>query len=162
MSFITSLLAEFDHEMKTTRSLLERVPFESSSWKPHDKSMSLGDLASHIANLAGYGAMIAEVDQIDMAGRGPQSAFQSREEMLQAFDANIVKSRTALGGLQDDKLKTNWVLRMGDHVIFDLPRAVVIRNMLMNHMIHHRGQLSVYLRENNVPLPSIYGPTADT
>lgn len=162
MTFITSLLAEFDHEMKTTRSLLERVPFEKSSWKPHTKSTSLGDLASHIANLAGYGAMIVEVDQIDMAGRGPQPAFQSRDEMLQAFDANVAKSRTALGTLQDDRLKTNWVLRMGDHVIFDLPRPVVIRNMLMNHMIHHRGQLSVYLRENDVPLPSIYGPTADT
>jgi uncharacterized damage-inducible protein DinB len=162
MTFITSLLAEFDHEMQTTRSLLERVPFEKSSWRPHNKSMSLGDLASHIANLAGYGAMIVEVDQIDITTHGPQSAHQTREEMLQTFDANVVKSRTALGSLGDDKLQTSWTLRAGDQVIFDLPRPAVIRSMLMNHMIHHRGQLSVYLRENDVPLPSIYGPTADT
>ncbi len=162
MTFITSLLAEFDHEMKTTRSLLERVPFENPAWKPHTKSMSLCDLASHIAHLAGYGVMIAEVDGVDMATRGRSENFKSRDEMLQAFDANVAKSRTALGALQDEKLKTNWALRMGDHVIFDLPRAAVIRSMLMNHMIHHRGQLSVYLRENDVPLPSIYGPTADT
>lgn len=162
MTFITSLIAEFDHEMKTTRSLLERVPFEKSSWKPHTKSMSLCDLASHIAHLAGYGSMIAEVDGVDMATRGRPSNFESREEMLQAFDANVNNSRTALGALKDEKLQTNWALRMGDHVIFDLPRTAVIRSMLMNHMIHHRGQLSVYLRENDVPLPSIYGPSADT
>lgn len=168
MAFADVFLPEFDHEMQTTRSLLERVPFDKSAWKPHHKSTGLGDLASHIANLSGFGEMIATTDERNFGNPGPDGkpqmppVFSNTNDLLSAFDANVSKSRSAIKGLADEKLGDPWTLRMGDHVIFTLPRAAVLRSMLMNHMIHHRGQLSVYLRLNDVPLPSIYGPTADT
>ena len=162
MAFTDAFLPEFDQEMKTTRSLLERVPFENPTWKPHAKSTSLGGLASHIANLAGFGPMIAEQNERNFGGAAPVPEATSTEELLKRFDENVAKSRTSIANVKESTLGDTWTLRSGDHVIFALPRAVVLRTMLMNHMIHHRGQLSVYLRENNVPLPSIYGPTADT
>jgi uncharacterized damage-inducible protein DinB len=162
MAFADNFLPEFDHEMQTTRSLLERVPFENASWKPHQKSTGLGDLASHLAHLAGFGEMIVNNDERNFGGSQRPHVFTNSQELLAAFDANVAKSRSAIQGLADDKLGTPWTLRSGDHVIFTMPRAAVLRSMLMNHIIHHRGQLSVYLRLNDVPLPSIYGPTADT
>ena len=162
MAFADTFLPEFDHEMKTTRSLLERVPFDNAGWKPHAKSTGLGDLASHIANLAGFGDMIVNTDERNFGGGERPKVYDNTADLLAAFDANVARSRDAIAGLRDDRLGTSWTLRAGDHVIFTLPRAAVLRSMLMNHMIHHRGQLSVYLRLNNVPLPSIYGPTADT
>jgi uncharacterized damage-inducible protein DinB len=162
MAFADTFLPEFDHEMKTTRSLLERVPFDNAAWKPHQKSTGLGDLASHLANLAGFGDMIVNNDERNFGdGRRPP-VFENTQDLLAAFDANVAKSRTALQNLSDDKLGTPWTLRAGEHVILQMPRAAVLRSLLMNHIIHHRGQLSVYLRLNDVPLPSIYGPTADT
>jgi len=162
MAFADNFLPEFDHEMKTTRSLLERVPFDNATWKPHTKSTGLGDLASHIANLAGFGDMIVNNDERNFGGGQPPRVFSNTTDLLAAFDEGVARSRTAIRGLADDKLGTPWTLRAGDHVIFTMPRAAVLRSMLMNHIIHHRGQLSVYLRLNDVPLPSIYGPTADT
>jgi uncharacterized damage-inducible protein DinB len=162
MAFADSFLPEFDHEMKTTRSLLERVPFDNAAWKPHTKSTGLGDLASHIANLAGFGDMIVNNDERNFGGGERPKVFDNTSDLLAAFDAGVARSRTAIQGLADDKLGSPWTLRAGDHVIFTMPRAAVLRSMLMNHIIHHRGQLSVYLRLNDVPLPSIYGPTADT
>jgi uncharacterized damage-inducible protein DinB len=162
MAFADTFLPEFDAEMKTTRSLLERVPFENGAWKPHTKSMSLVGLATHITQLAGYGAMVATTDEFNTANRGPSPSFANRDHLLSAFDENVAKSRAALSGLQDAQLGAKWTLRMGDQVFLALPRAAAIRTLLMSHMIHHRGQLSVYLRQNEVLLPSIYGPTADT
>jgi uncharacterized damage-inducible protein DinB len=162
MAFADTFLPEFDHEMKTTRSLLERVPFENAAWKPHDKSTGLGALASHIANLAGFGDLIVNADERTFGGGERPKVFNNTAELLAAFDDGSARSRSAIQGLKDDKLATPWTLRAGDQVIFTLPRAAVLRSLLMNHIIHHRGQLSVYLRLNNVPLPSIYGPTADT
>jgi uncharacterized damage-inducible protein DinB len=166
MAFTDALLGEFDHEMKTTRSLLERVPMDKAEWKPHTKSTSLGGLASHLAQLAGYGALVAGQNEVDMAPRTAPGfkpvQFTTRDELLSAFDANAAKSREQIAKLPESKLGDTWTLRNGDHVIFSLPRAAVFRSFLMNHMVHHRGQLSVYLRLNDVPLPSIYGPTADT
>jgi len=166
MPFADNFLPEFDHEMATTRSLLERVPFDNAAWKPHAKSTGLADLASHIANLAGFGAMIVNADSRDFIGPDGQpqrpTVYGSSKDLLSTFDANVAKSRSAIQGLADDKLGTPWTLKRGSEVIFTLPRAAVLRSLLMNHLIHHRGQLSVYLRLNDVPLPSIYGPTADT
>jgi uncharacterized damage-inducible protein DinB len=162
MAFADTFLPEFDHEMTTTRSLLERVPFDNAAWKPHAKSTGLGDLASHIANLASFGDLIVNADDRDFAKGGRPTVYGNTTDLLAAFDANVARSRGAIAGLKDDKLGDPWTLRAGEHVIFTLPRASVLRSMLMNHMIHHRGQLSVYLRLNDVPLPSIYGPTADT
>jgi uncharacterized damage-inducible protein DinB len=162
MAFADAFLPEFDHEMKTTRSLLERVPFDKATWKPHTKSTAIGSLASHLANLAGFGYMIATADERDMAKGGMPGNYDSTEKMLSVFDENVSKTRAAIAALPDDKLGTPWTLRMGEHVIMTLPRTAMLRTLMMNHMIHHRGQLSVYLRLNDVALPSIYGPTADT
>lgn len=162
MAFADNFLPEFDNEMKTTRALLERVPFTNAAWKPHNKSTGLGSLASHITNLAGFGELIVNNDERNFGGGTRPAVFDNTQDLLSAFDENVQKSRSAIQGLTDDRLGTPWTLRAGEHVVFTLPRAVVLRTMLMNHMIHHRGQLSVYLRLNDVPLPSIYGPTADT
>lgn len=165
MAFADMFLPEFDNEMKTTRSLLERVPFNNPAWKPHTKSTSLGGLATHLANLAGFGVMIANDNGRDFAKVNPETMGKehtSTESLLAAFDANSAASRKALAAMPDSKLGDPWTLQNGSHVIFTLPRGAVIRTLLMNHIIHHRGQLSVYLRLNDVPLPSIYGPTADT
>ena len=166
MAFADAFLPEFDHEMKTTRSLLERVPLDNAAWKPHTKSTSLGVLASHVANLAGFGRAIVVQDEINMAPGGgppaPQPQYHTTQELLGAFDSNVAAARAAIGGLQDSDVLSPWSLKMGEHIIFTLPRASALRSMMMNHIIHHRGQLSVYLRLNDVPLPSIYGPTADS
>jgi uncharacterized damage-inducible protein DinB len=161
MAFADAFLPEFDNEMKTTRSLLERVPFEKPEWKPHTKSMNLGVLASHVANLVGFGYQIASEDGLDMATRTMPGAYTSSAELLAGFDANVKQTRAAIQSLKEDKLMAPWTLSMGEMTIFSLPRAATLRVMMMNHIIHHRGQLSVYLRLNDVPLPSIYGPTAD-
>lgn len=162
MAFADSFLPEFDNEMKTTRSLIERVPFDKGTWKPHGKSTALGPLASHIANLVGFGYMIATTEERDMAKGGMPGNYDSTEKALAVFDENVKNTRAAIQGLSDDKLGIPWTLRMGEHVIMTLPRVAMLRVLMMNHIIHHRGQLSVYLRLNDVPLPSIYGPTADT
>jgi uncharacterized damage-inducible protein DinB len=164
MGFADSFLPEFDNEMKTTRSLLAVVPFDNPSWKPHTKSTALGALASHITNLAGFGSMIATTTERNFGAPGQPAPAQytNTADLLSAFDANVKKSREALASVSDADMDAPWTLRNGDHVIFTLPRRVTLRTLLMNHIIHHRGQLSVYLRLNDVPLPSIYGPTADT
>lgn len=164
MAFADTFLPEFDNEMKTTRSLLEIVPFHNADWKPHTKSTGLGALASHVTNLTGFGAMIATTTERNFGAPDQPKPMQysNTAELLSAFDANVKKSREALAKLSDADLDASWTLRNGDHVIFSLPRRVTLRTLLMNHIIHHRGQLSVYLRLNDVPLPSIYGPTADT
>jgi len=166
MPFTNALIAELDQEMKTTRSLLERVPMEKASWKPHEKSMSLGQLASHLANLARFGALISTGSELDFSPPGqpprPAKQYTTRDELLQAFDANVKTSRDAISGVAENALRDTWSLKHGGHVILSAPRKVHYRTLFINHMIHHRGQLSVYLRLNNVPLPSIYGPTADS
>jgi uncharacterized damage-inducible protein DinB len=166
MPFADSFLPEFDQEMQTTRTLLERVPLGGAEWKPHAKSMSLVNLASHIANLSGFGAMIATQTEVDMgspaSAANAQARYGSISELLGAFDAKKKMARDAIASLPDSDLMTTWTLRMGDQVILSMPRVAALRTLMMNHIIHHRGQLSVYLRLNDVPLPSIYGPTADT
>ena len=162
MAFTDAFLPEFDQEMKTTRSLLERVPFDKAAFKPHQKSTALGALANHIANLAGFGEMIVKQPERNFANWVPVPDAANTNDLLKRFDENVSKSRDALVSMDEKTLGDKWTLRNGDHVIFALPRAAVLRTLLMNHIIHHRGQLSVYLRQNEVPLPSIYGPTADT
>jgi uncharacterized damage-inducible protein DinB len=165
MAIAQSLLPEFDHEMKTTRSLLERVPETQAEWKPHEKSMSLGQLSAHVANLPVFGTMAINETEIDLnppggpAYRSPQ--FESTEALLQLFDENATKTRAAIAGASDADLMEVWTLKNGGTSLFSMPRIVVLRTFMMNHLIHHRGQLSVYLRLQDVPLPSIYGPTAD-
>jgi len=165
MAFADTFLPEFDNEMRTTRSLLERVPLDNARWKPHTKSTDLGKLATHLANLAGFGHMIATKDENDFATPETQARmaadYTTADELLSNFDKNAAASRDAIAKLADQDLGTTWTLRNGEHVILAVPRATALRVLMMNHIIHHRGQLSVYLRLNDVPLPSIYGPTAD-
>ncbi|HEX8276815.1 MAG TPA: DinB family protein [Longimicrobiaceae bacterium] len=165
MPIAQALLPEFDHEMATTRSLLERVPEGRPDFRPHPRSTALGALAVHLANLVGLAPRIVSLTEVDMNPPGgpgfapPQ--FSTTAAVLEMFDANVAKAREAIAGTPDEAMMETWTLKNGGNTIFAMPRAAVLRTMLMNHMIHHRGQLSVYLRLNEVPLPSIYGPTAD-
>ena len=162
MSMCQSLAAELQQEAKTTRRLLERVPEASLGWKPHEKSMSLGQLAGHVAQLPTLIVPALTEDEFDFAVAGwkPFSP-QSTAELVEQFDANIKAAAETLKGQADERMGEKWKLKSGDHVLFEMPRAMVVRFVGLNHVIHHRGQLSVYLRLLDVPLPSIYGPSAD-
>jgi uncharacterized damage-inducible protein DinB len=159
------LLPEFDQEMKNTRRLLERVPPRKAEWKPHEKSMALGRLAGHVAELPKWGCMILNLDLLDltsMVSEGYKPLISdSKEELLKAFDAGASETRDALAKAADDDFQRNWSLKMNEQILFSLPRIAVFRSMFMNHLIHHRAQLGVYLRLNDIPLPEMYGPSAD-
>ena len=150
--------------MATTRRLLERVPEAEFAWKPHDRSMALGQLAGHIANLphwcsATLATTVFDLDALPVA-TGPQLPA-SRAALIEEFDAKVSAARNQLTSTTDAEFMTPWTLKKGGQEVFTLPRISAIRSFVMNHLIHHRGQLSVYLRLKDVPLPSIYGPTAD-
>jgi uncharacterized damage-inducible protein DinB len=159
-----ALLPEFDHEMGTTRRLLERVPDGEFGWKPHEKSMSLGELSDHLSNLPAWANIIVTATTFDLAdasrNRRPKNPA-SRAAMLATFDEKVASARAALASKTDAELTAPWTLTSGAQEMFTLPRISALRSFVMNHSIHHRGQLSVYLRLREVPLPSIYGPTAD-
>jgi uncharacterized damage-inducible protein DinB len=166
MSIAQSLLPEFDHEMTTTRSLLERVPEDKASWQPHKKSMTMGRLAMHLADLPKWTTMTLTTTELDVnppGGAGfAATPFESRRALLSEFDANVKAARSAIAGASDAEMFVPWSLKDAGQVTLTMPRAAVLRSFVMNHVVHHRGQLSVYLRLNEVPLPMIYGPTADT
>jgi uncharacterized damage-inducible protein DinB len=165
MSLAQMLLPEFDNEMATTRRLLERVPEEKMGWLPHEKSMTLGRLSGHLAELARFGGIVVTTEFLDVspAGATPPKRLdsRSRQEVLDLFDANVNQSREAIAQTDDAAYAETWTLRAGDHVVFSMPRIAALRTMLLSHTIHHRGQLSVYLRLTDTPVPSIYGPSAD-
>jgi uncharacterized damage-inducible protein DinB len=161
MAIKEGLLAEFDHEMGTTRKLLERVPDEKLSWKPHDKSMSLGGLATHLGNLPQWGGTILNEASFDLAAAPPNlEPRSSRAAILEAFDEAARKTRGWLDKT-DGELTAPWALKRGGQDMFSMPRVAAFRTFVLYHMVHHRGQLSVYLRLNDIPVPSIYGPSAD-
>ena len=164
MAIKDALLPEFDHEMATTRRLLERLPEAEFAWKPHDRSMALGQLAGHIANLpqwcsATLASTVFDLDALPVDARPQLPA--SRAAVLEEFDGKVAAARDQLTSTTDAEFMTPWTLKKGGQEVFTLPRISAIRSFVMNHLIHHRGQLSVYLRLKDVPLPSIYGPTAD-
>lgn len=162
MSFIEPVIAELQHEAATTRKLLERVPEDQLAWKPHEKSMSLGQLAGHIAELYSFAAPISTQDELDFAGATYEPfAPANTAELLEKFDKNVADAIEILKTQTDDRLLAAWRMRSGEQVFFEMPRITVIRSFMLNHIVHHRGQLSVYLRLQNVPLPPMYGPTAD-
>lgn len=152
-------LKEFDQEMVTTRRLLERVPSEKGTWKPHQKSFALGHLAQLVAWMPGWIATSLRESYIDLA-QYPGYSFETTEVLLQLFDTNVRQAREALEEATGSALDAAWSLKRGGQVLFSAPRGEVVRQHL-NHLIHHRGQLTVYLRLSDVPLPPIYGPTAD-
>lgn len=159
MTFAESLLPEFDQEMATTRKALERVPTDKGAWKPHPKSFPLGHLAQLISGMPGWITSIATQTALDLSSAEPYS-LQSTETLLEKFDRNVAEARDAIARLKDEDLSVLWSLTRGDQVLFSVPRGPNIRSTV-NHLIHHRGQLTVYLRLIDVPVPSIYGPTAD-
>jgi uncharacterized damage-inducible protein DinB len=159
MSIAESLLPEFDQEMATTRKLLERVPGDDGGWKPHPKSFALGHLAQLVSRMPGWLTNTLRHTELDLATSAGYS-FETTETLLREFDKNVREAREALTSSGDADFAVPWSLKLGDRVLFTAPRGTVVRTHI-NHLIHHRGQLSVYLRLKDVPLPSIYGPTAD-
>ena len=166
MSIAESLLPEFDRETGLTRQLLERVPNEKASWKPHPKSFSLGDLSLHIANLLTWAVSTMKQTEFDVnPPGGPGFAplkFESVGTTLKTLDENVRTTRAVIAGATDGEMMVMWTFKNGGKTVFSMPRIAVLRSFVMNHMIHHRGQLTVYLRELDVPLPQMYGPTADS
>ncbi|HVZ96875.1 MAG TPA: DinB family protein [Chitinophagaceae bacterium] len=159
---ITNFIAELQHESANTRKMLEKVPNDKLSWKPHEKSMSLGRLASHIAQIPMWFERILTADEFDFS----KSAYKtvpagSVSEILEQFDDKINKSLQLLGDTSDEKLDQAFTLRNADKIYFTLPKKVMLRNFSYNHVYHHRGQLSVYLRLLGIPVPGMYGPSAD-
>jgi uncharacterized damage-inducible protein DinB len=158
-----AMVAEFTHEAQITRRLLERLPEAKLSWKPHPKSMSMGGLSTHIAHIPHWIETIVNESELDLgAGGGERTPERkSRQEILDYFDANVERVKKTLSGKSDEQLFQTWTLKNNGEVVVSLPRAACVRSFILSHVIHHRGQLSVYLRENDVPLPRIYGPSAD-
>ena len=165
MGISESMLPEFDNEMANTRKTLERVPLERSDWKPHEKSMALGGLATHLSNIPTWVGYTIGQDSLDLAPGGkpmpPMEIIKSQEELLATFDANVAKARAAIAAASDEDLFKPWTLKHNGKQILTLPKVAVLRSFVMNHNIHHRAKLGVYLRLNDIPVPSIYGPSAD-
>jgi uncharacterized damage-inducible protein DinB len=155
----SSLLPEFDQEMATTRRLLERVPSERGQWKPHMKSFALGHLAQLVAWMPGWIANTLRETSLDLA-TAPGYSFETTETLLALFDLNVREARAAIAASKDPDFEVPWALKRGAQVLFTAPRGSVVRTHI-SHLSHHRGQLTVYLRLLDVPIPSIYGPTAD-
>jgi uncharacterized damage-inducible protein DinB len=164
MDLKSSILEEFDVEVASTRRVLERIPMDNLTWKPHDKSTTIGRLATHMATLPAMVANVYAGDEFDIGGADPARfsyVIDQREKLLQTFEDNTSKARAILANATAEQLESKWTFRWGDKVIFSQPRWMVHRMFTMNHMIHHRAQLTVYLRLLDIPVPSLYGPTAD-
>jgi len=165
VSISDSFIPELDQEAAGTRKTLARIPADKFDWKPHEKSYSFQQLASHIANLPSWAVMVAGGTSFDVApvGEEPvrQEAAETPEAAVQMFDQNIAAAREAVAGLSDEAMMESWALLAGGEEMFSMPRAAVIRGFIMNHLIHHRAQLGLYLRLNDVAMPALYGPTAD-
>jgi uncharacterized damage-inducible protein DinB len=161
MKMIDVILAEQEQEAHSTRRVLERVPQAQLSWRPHPKSMSLGQLALHVATIPGNVAQLASHDTIAEPPPFIQAEAATAAELVATLNASLAKSRELLGGLDDAALNATWRLQSGGRDIMAMPRAAVLRMIMLNHWYHHRGQLLVYLRMHNIALPSVYGPTAD-
>ncbi len=165
MSLAEVLLAEYDQEMATTRRLFERVPDDKLDFKPHEKSMTMAHLTGHIGELPTWVNGTLEQDELDMAPPGgpkmEAAVTTSRAQLLADFDRVVAAGRDSLAKAEDAEFAKPWSLLMGGEVLFTMPKGACIRTWVMNHLVHHRGQLSVYLRLNNIPVPQIYGPSAD-
>jgi uncharacterized damage-inducible protein DinB len=162
MTMSQVLLPEFDQEMKFTRKALERVPDDKFDWKPHARSMTMGRLAAHLAELPAFATSIIKTDGINFdKGEYKAAVANNREELLALFDKNVAATHEAIAGATDDHLRLPWHLIYKEKKLFDAPRTAALRAMAMNHIVHHRGQLTVYLRLNDIAVPGIYGPSAD-
>ena len=161
MSIAENLLPEFDQEMANTRKMLERVPDGLFHYQPHKKSMTLGRLAAHTAELPSYATATLQVERMDLTGEEKQFTPTTRKELLDSFDKYVKEAREILSKSKDEELMKTWTLTYKGQQIFSMPRVAVLRSMVFSHLIHHRAQLGVYLRMNNVEIPGMYGPSAD-
>jgi len=165
MSLSQSLLPEFDHEMANTRKVLERIPEDKLNWKVHEKSNTIGWVGMHMAGILGWVDLTLNRDSLDIAPVGAEPyrtpVPNSRQEILDQFDKNLAAARAAIAVASDEQFMKPWSLLMKGEVVFTMPRLAVLRSFVLNHMIHHRGHLCVYLRLNDVPVPALYGPSAD-
>ena len=165
MAISDELLPEFDQEMASTRRTLERVPQDKFGWTPHEKSGTMGWLAGHLANIPTWASLTVNQDELDLAPGGhaptPPPPPASTEELVAMFDKNAAAARAAIAGASDDELRKPWSLLQNGTTMMTLPKVAVVRSFVMNHLIHHRAQLGLYLRLNDIPVPSIYGPSAD-
>ena len=160
-----ALLPEYDHEVATTRKVLDRLPEDKYGWKPHEKSMTAGRLASHIAEMGTWGSMTLSTEELDINPVGeqpfPPLNCATKAELLGAYDKMMSESRAAIAAASNEQFMAPWTLKSNGQVLMTMPKVAVIRSFVMNHIVHHRGQLSVYLRMLDVPVPSIYGPSGD-
>jgi|ERR1700681_1245162 uncharacterized damage-inducible protein DinB len=161
MSISAMLLPEFDLEMANTRRTLQRIPTDKFGWQAHPKSFTMGKLATHLATLPTWTGVTLNTSGLDLAVPFDQPKPATTEEVLELFDKNVAEAHAALASAADDVFHQTWTLKNGEHVIFSLPKVAVLRGFVVNHIIHHRGQMTVYLRLNDIPVPSIYGPSAD-
>ena len=157
-----SFIEELKHEAASTKKMLERIPVDKFDWKPHEKSRTLGLLAAHVAELPGFLNSILTMDELDFA-KGEYKAYHPKtpEELMDLFQERLDEAIETLQNTGDEKMQANFTLRSGAHVIASLPRIIAVRSMALNHIVHHRGQISVYLRLLDIPVPGMYGPSAD-
>jgi uncharacterized damage-inducible protein DinB len=156
-----TLVPEFDHEASLTRKALERVPFDKADWKPHEKSYSLGELATHIAEIPGWMDITLNQDVFEMDGPYEPAKPATVEELLEIFDRNTARAREVLASATGEQLMENWSMKQNGEVVFSMPKMAVLRGFILSHAIHHRAQLGVYLRLLDVPVPATYGGSAD-
>jgi len=162
MNINDALIAELQHEAATTRKCLERVPETTFDWKPHEKSMSMSRLAAHVAEMVGWIKDTLETREIDFATMDYKPFVpQTTAELVEYFEKNLADATETLKNASSETMMENWKMRDGEQVFFDMPRVQVLRGFVFNHLVHHRGQLSVYLRLNDIPVPALYGPSAD-
>jgi uncharacterized damage-inducible protein DinB len=160
MAIVDGVLQELEMEARTTRRVLERVPDDKLGWRPHARARTLGELALHIAQVPGNVAQIAAQSQVQ-APQFSDPSPHSASELVPALDQSIAKAKSLLGGMDDAAMTSTWRMMRGDRELLALPRIAFLRSILLNHWYHHRGQLTVYLKELDIPIPSVYGPSAD-
>ena len=161
MTIGESLLPEYDHEMNTTRKTLERLPDDKLGWQPHEKSMTLGRLASHIAEMPQWAVVTLQTETLELDPKQKGYLAASAAALLEKFDTDVPEARQLLATISDEDMFKLWTLKVDGKSAFEMPRIGVLRSMVMNHMIHHRAQCGVYLRLLDVPVPGAYGPSAD-
>lgn len=161
MAINDGLIGELKHEAATTRKMLERIPAENFDWKPHEKSMTMGRLATHVADMFNWIPGTLETDELDFAKGYDEPKPANAEELVALLDKNTAAAEESLKKSDEANFMKTWTLRNGEEILLQLPKIAVLRGMVMNHIVHHRGQLSVYLRLNDIPVPAMYGPSAD-
>ncbi len=162
-SLVATLYSDLDTELKLTRRMLERYPAGHADWRPHEKSMPLGRLAAHVAELPRLGSVIVNTDELDFAKQPPAvpGTYATADELVAVFDTKTSEFRKSLDAMDSEKADSDWTIRQGDKVFFSRPKAEAVRHLLINHLVHHRAQLGVYYRMLDIPLPGSYGPSAD-